>query len=67
MSLTNKAFRNILMSRDSRQMWKSAREGTYEGMPDCPEDMSEPEYVRLIFVPECYVRDNISPPSPFTP
>jgi len=35
-----------------------------EGLPDCPFDMTEPEYASLVFEPVCHVRQFIRCYSP---
>ncbi|KAK7695058.1 hypothetical protein QCA50_002247 [Cerrena zonata] len=58
---TNKPFRDLLMSRrNAANFWKSARRNI-EGLPDCPPDLSEPEYANLCFDPHCHscLRTNI--------
>ncbi|KAG6850403.1 hypothetical protein H0H93_013628 [Arthromyces matolae] len=54
LSRTSKSLRDILMRRSSQYMWKSAR-AQVEGLPDCPNDMSEPAYANLVFYPYCQV------------
>ncbi|KAG6813339.1 hypothetical protein H0H92_011887 [Tricholoma furcatifolium] len=48
LSRTSKSLRNILMSRSSIGVWKSAL-SRFRGLPECPEDMSEPAYANLLF------------------
>lgn len=43
------------MSRISRTIWKNARSNV-EGLPDCPGDLSEPQYASLLFEHVCQVR-----------
>ncbi|KAI0949926.1 hypothetical protein AcV7_008552 [Taiwanofungus camphoratus] len=50
---TTKALRNVLMRRSSITIWKYAREHV-EDLPDCPADLSEPQYARLLFDPHCH-------------
>ncbi|KAF8164095.1 hypothetical protein BJ912DRAFT_273453 [Pholiota molesta] len=49
---TTKALRAILMSRSSTSVWMSARSNVF-GLPDCPDDLSEPQYAALMFVKGC--------------
>ncbi|KAF9466237.1 hypothetical protein BDZ94DRAFT_1306244 [Collybia nuda] len=49
---TTKLLRTCLMSRSARFIWKRALSGV-DGLPDCPPDMSEPEYAHLMFDPHC--------------
>jgi hypothetical protein len=44
----------MLMSRDSRPIWRAAR-GSFPDLPPCPPDLSEPEYARLVFDRDCHV------------
>lgn len=55
LSLTTKGLRSILMSKNSKHIWKSCL-NAIAGIPECPRDMREPEYVRLLFTAMCYVR-----------
>lgn len=41
------------MNRDSAQSWKAARKNI-EGLPERPEDMSEPKYASLMFDERCF-------------
>ena len=41
-------FRAIFTSKLSRRIWIAAR-ANVEGLPDCPPDLSEPEYAFLVF------------------
>lgn len=41
-----------LMSRESRPIWRMART-YYPGLPECPSDLSEPAYARLLFETDC--------------
>ncbi|KAF9481490.1 hypothetical protein BDN70DRAFT_803339 [Pholiota conissans] len=51
---TTKSLRSLLMSRSSVTVWKSARSNIF-GLPDCPDDLSEPQYAALMFVKRCTV------------
>ncbi|KAF5324810.1 hypothetical protein D9611_004188 [Ephemerocybe angulata] len=53
LSRTSKSLREILMSRSSVSVWMSAR-ANIEALPDCPFDMSEPEYASLVFETHCH-------------
>lgn len=55
MARTTKLFRSTLMSHSSRWIWKSTM-ARMEGLPECPREMSEPEYANLAFDTHCYVR-----------
>lgn len=50
---TSKYFRQLLMSKRSRSVWRAAR--TTIGLPDCPCELSEPQYANLIFSTDCQV------------
>ncbi|KAF8229552.1 hypothetical protein L208DRAFT_1439173, partial [Tricholoma matsutake] len=50
---TSRVWRRSLMSRSSESIWRLARE-RLEDMPDCPSDMSEPEYANLMFSTHCH-------------
>ncbi|KAF5330284.1 hypothetical protein D9619_006079 [Psilocybe cf. subviscida] len=54
LSQTSKDLRNILGSRSSAFIWKEAR-GNVPGLPDCPPDLSEPQYANLCFRKHCMV------------
>ncbi|KZT09619.1 uncharacterized protein LAESUDRAFT_646055 [Laetiporus sulphureus 93-53] len=56
---TTKALRTMLMSRSSISLWKGARE-LVGRLPDCPSDLSEPQYANLLFDQHCHVRFNLS-------
>lgn len=42
------------MSKNSASFWRAARNNL--GMPECPADVSEPQYADLVFFRGCYVR-----------
>lgn len=44
------------MSRTSMTVWKQAR-SNLEGLPECPDDLSEPQYANLLFEHSCHVWD----------
>lgn len=50
---TTKALREVLMRRSARFIWKKAL--TNVDLPQCPSDMTEPEYTRLAYDSHCYV------------
>ncbi|KAG2366955.1 hypothetical protein BDR07DRAFT_1479728 [Suillus spraguei] len=65
LSRTSKDFRNLLLQRSSASAWKTARLQV-DDLPDCPQDMSEPQYANLAFYPHCHVRRALSKvPPPF--
>ena len=52
---TNKTFRLMLMSkRVARLSWVQARANVI-GVPQCPEDFSEPAFADLLFDDYCHV------------
>ncbi|KAH9483704.1 hypothetical protein JR316_0003177 [Psilocybe cubensis] len=53
MARTDKKMRDFLMSKNSRLEWKKARENI-SGLPDCPDDLSEPQYANLVFEKHCH-------------
>lgn len=52
--MTTKGLRIILMSKSSRHIWKSCLAKVTD-IPNCPPDLTEPEFVRLLFTTACYV------------
>ncbi|THH04390.1 hypothetical protein EW145_g5553 [Phellinidium pouzarii] len=52
MARSSKSLRDLLMSKDSKPIWRAARENV--GLPDCPSDLSEPQFADLIFCKGCY-------------
>jgi hypothetical protein len=51
---TTKDLRAILMKRSSISIWKHAR-SQFDDLPDCPDDLSEPQYAELLFGKACTV------------
>ena len=51
------------MCRSSISIWKAAR-ANIEGFPDCPPEMSEPQWAHLAFYPHCNVGLNFTAPLP---
>ncbi|TDL24417.1 hypothetical protein BD410DRAFT_785875 [Rickenella mellea] len=58
MARSSKRLRQNLMSKHSRPIWRTARNSLR--MPDCPPDMSEPQYAHFTFTKNCYVCDKIT-------
>ncbi|KAG2070169.1 hypothetical protein BDR04DRAFT_1100339 [Suillus decipiens] len=58
LSRTSKDFRNLLLQRSSASAWKTARLQV-DDLPDCPQDMSEPQYANLAFYPHCHDCDRV--------
>jgi hypothetical protein len=51
---TTKALRSVVMSRSARSVWmRSFR--NIDGLPSCPDDMTEPAWAHLAFEPVCDV------------
>lgn len=60
LSLVTPRFQEILTSDDSKHIWKEVKKG-YEGIPNCPPDLTEPQYARFVFAThECHVRVEVS-------
>ncbi|KAF8177607.1 hypothetical protein BJ912DRAFT_1045683 [Pholiota molesta] len=51
---TSKDLRAIFTSRSSISVWKAARANIIPAMPDCPDDLSEPQYADLVFGKGCH-------------
>ncbi|KDR81923.1 hypothetical protein GALMADRAFT_276573 [Galerina marginata CBS 339.88] len=51
---TTKDIRTLLMSRSSVSIWKQARSNIPESLPECPDDLSEPQYADLAFGKCCH-------------
>ncbi|CAE6473821.1 unnamed protein product [Rhizoctonia solani] len=49
---SNKFFRSLLMNRSAIHIWHGAMKNV-EGLPPCPEGMSEPHYLSLLFSKTC--------------
>jgi len=54
MARANRRLRSLLMSRSERMLWRLSRENL-EGLPECPEDLSDPQFTELLFGKSCYV------------
>ncbi|KAF8549521.1 hypothetical protein OG21DRAFT_1421103, partial [Imleria badia] len=52
---TCKSLRQLLMHKSSAFVWKVAR-CQVDGLPDCPPDLTEPEYANLLFYARCHAR-----------
>ena len=49
------------MDKSSAFIWKTARRHVEPaGLPDCPADLTEPEYANLAFYARCHVRTGSS-------
>ena len=51
------SLRQLLMDKYSAFVWKAAR-SQVAGLPDCPADLTEPEYANLVFYARCHVCSN---------
>jgi hypothetical protein len=51
---TTKTLRKLLMSRSARAIWIQALRAEPE-LPECPEGMTEPAWVKLVFESVCHV------------
>lgn len=47
------------MDRSAAFVWKAVRR-KFNGLPDCPDDLSEPAYTDLVFHPRCHVRTDFT-------
>ncbi|KAG9075146.1 hypothetical protein FS749_013214, partial [Ceratobasidium sp. UAMH 11750] len=54
LSRSNKFFRNLLMQRSAKHIWKTAL-GNVPGLPRCPADLCEPQYVALLYSKYCSI------------
>ncbi|KAH7926677.1 hypothetical protein BV22DRAFT_1062546, partial [Leucogyrophana mollusca] len=54
LSRTSKTFRELLMQKSKAFLWRAARSQVPGDFPDCPPDLSEPQYARLAFDTYCY-------------
>ncbi|OBZ71455.1 putative di- and tripeptidase DUG2 [Grifola frondosa] len=48
---TAKGPRSIVMSRSAKTVWMAARRTHLNGLPECPSDLSEPQYAHLVLIP----------------
>ncbi|KAH7332971.1 hypothetical protein B0J17DRAFT_677073 [Rhizoctonia solani] len=65
LSRANKFFRNLLIHRSAIHIWHSTMKNV-QGLPPCPEGMSEPHFLALLFSKTCSmcgspVRTNMDP------
>ncbi|KAG8725327.1 hypothetical protein FRC09_002209 [Ceratobasidium sp. 395] len=49
---TTKFFRKMLMTRTSQHLWKAAMRNVLQ-LPECPPQLSEPEYISLLYSNTC--------------
>lgn len=53
---TSKSLRAVLLSRSSISIWKQAFGNVNPpGLPECPPDLTEPQYAELVFGKTCTV------------
>ncbi|KAH7884240.1 hypothetical protein F5I97DRAFT_1811758 [Phlebopus sp. FC_14] len=55
---TAKTFRQLLMQKSSAFIWKTSRL-QLEDFPDCPADLSEPQFINLAFYPHCHLDNSL--------
>ncbi|KAJ7596655.1 hypothetical protein C8J56DRAFT_917997 [Mycena floridula] len=53
LSRCTKDLRNILMSRSTAFVWRTALDNV-EGLPDVPSGLNEPQFVRIVFDSRCF-------------
>lgn len=56
LSRATKHFNGMLMSRNSRPVWRAAFENV--DVPECPDDLSDPLYAALLYDHFCMVRES---------
>jgi len=54
LSRTSKSLRSMLMKKNSIAVWRRAR-ANLAGLPECPDDLTEPQYTELVFGRTCFV------------
>ncbi|KAH8118056.1 hypothetical protein DFH11DRAFT_1851021 [Phellopilus nigrolimitatus] len=54
MSRSSKAIRGLLMSKNSKPIWRAAEKAVE--LPKCPSDLSSPQYASFVFDKYCTVR-----------
>ncbi|KAJ7269386.1 hypothetical protein B0H12DRAFT_1095559 [Mycena haematopus] len=59
LSRTSKEFRELLMHKSSRPIWRSSL-NSVEDMPPCPPHMNEPQWICLAFDAVCQVCQKIA-------
>ncbi|KIO33063.1 hypothetical protein M407DRAFT_17938 [Tulasnella calospora MUT 4182] len=53
LSHTCTRLRDLLMSKKARYIWQAVLLSS-NGLPECPSDLNEPQYVRLLYSSECF-------------
>ncbi|KAI0713465.1 hypothetical protein C8Q76DRAFT_843566 [Earliella scabrosa] len=61
LSRVSNELRDTLMSKKSRGVWIEARKRVEPPLPDCPDDLSEPQYASLVFERSCIVSTSFIP------
>ncbi|KAH8116966.1 hypothetical protein DFH11DRAFT_1141796 [Phellopilus nigrolimitatus] len=51
MARTSRTLRNLLMTKDSKPIWRAAEDSV--GLPECPLDLSSPQYASFVFDAFC--------------
>lgn len=54
LSRSFKAIRNVMLSKTFRPAWRKALRDL--GAPECPPEISEPQFIRLVFDSTCQAR-----------
>ncbi|TFK75174.1 hypothetical protein BDN72DRAFT_758228 [Pluteus cervinus] len=52
---TTKRLREVLMDPSARVVWMASL-ANVQGLPDCPSDLTEPQFANLAFDTSCHVR-----------
>ncbi|RDB20037.1 hypothetical protein Hypma_012986 [Hypsizygus marmoreus] len=55
LSRTSKTLRGMLMNKTAAFIWRHARANV--GLPECPADLNEAQFTKLIFEPQCHYCD----------
>ncbi|KAG8927602.1 hypothetical protein FRC00_002033 [Tulasnella sp. 408] len=53
LALTSKRLWDVLMTKEARHIWKTSL-ASVPDLPECPNDLNEPQYVCLLYSSECY-------------
>ncbi|CUA68369.1 Receptor-type tyrosine-protein phosphatase T [Rhizoctonia solani] len=56
---SNKFFNNLLMTKSSKSIWSNAMKNI-PGLPPCPAELNEPQYVALLFTNVCSMCGSLS-------
>ncbi|CAE6378298.1 unnamed protein product [Rhizoctonia solani] len=56
---SSKFFDNLLMTKASKNIWSNAMKNV-PGLPPCPAELNEPQYVALLFINVCSMRGSLS-------